>query len=103
MTEQEYFLGIDWGKSKTGLSLADNENRIAVPLKEVDTNNLIDEVKKILVDHPVDKIIFGLNDSSAEARAIDEMKKEEWDVVFENEDFSTLMAQKNIQEFREKK
>ncbi len=102
MTEQAYFLGIDWGKSKTGLALADGENRIAVPLKEVDTDDLIDEIKKILVDNLIDKIVFGLNESSAKARAIDEMKSEGWDVIFENEDFSTLMAQKNIKEFREK-
>jgi len=102
MIEQKYFIGIDWGKSKTGLALADTENRIAVPLKEVDTKELIDEIKLLFVDYPLEKIIFGISDFSAEVKEIEELKEQGWPVVFENEDFTTLMAQQNIQEFREK-
>lgn len=102
MIEQKYFIGIDWGKSKTGLALADTENRIAVPLKEVDTKELIDEIKRLFIDYPLEKIIFGINKSSSEAWEIKKFEEQGWPVVFENEDFTTLMAQQNIQEFREK-
>lgn len=102
MSEQKYFLGIDWGESKTGLALADSENLIATAFREVDTENLIDEIKKLSDGYEFEKIIFGVSDTSVDVKEIDEIRNLGLSVVFENEDFSTLMAQKNIQEFRGK-
>ncbi|MDA3815609.1 MAG: RuvX/YqgF family protein [Patescibacteria group bacterium] len=103
MSEQKYFLGIDWGKNKTGLALADAENLIATSLREVDTKNLTEEIKKISTEYNLGEVIFGISETSADVKEIEQIKELGLSVVFENEDFSTLMAQRNIQEFREKK
>ena len=102
MSEQKYFLGIDWGRSKTGLALADAEILIATAFKEVDTKNLINEIKELSAEYIFEKVIFGVSETSADVEEIEQIKNLGLDVVFENEDFSTLMAQQNIKEFRDK-
>lgn len=103
MTEnQEYYIGIDWGVSKCGLAIADSENRIATPLKEIETDKLLDELEEIAGDFEIGKIVVGATENNLEKLKRLEMEEKGWPIVFENEDFSTLMAQKNIGEFRSK-
>ena len=56
MEEVQFYLGIDWGKSKIGLALADSVNNIATPYKIVKN---IDEVIKIIKQENIDLIVLG--------------------------------------------
>ena len=50
------YLGIDWGLSKIGLAIADDEVKIAFPLKTV---NNFEEVVKVIREEEVGAVILG--------------------------------------------
>ena len=50
------YLGIDWGKKRIGLALADNETQLALPFKVV---NYLSEVLDIIKKENVDIIVLG--------------------------------------------
>jgi len=98
----EYYIGIDWGKSKCGIALADKENKIAAGYKIVSNKDFFDEIKKINKENPIKKIIIG---SLARGENIGEIKVvksklegDEFTVELENEDFSSILAQSNLKE-----
>ena len=55
-------IGVDMGSKRVGLSISDENRKIAVPLKTVNYENiqiLADELKKIANENSVHAIIFG--------------------------------------------
>ncbi len=50
------YLGIDWGKARLGLALADSETKIATPFKVVkDLNEIMEAIK----DEEIDVVVVG--------------------------------------------
>ncbi len=55
MKEKKY-LGIDWGESRIGLAIGDNDSKVAIPFKTVFS---LDEVLKISKEEEISEIILG--------------------------------------------
>ncbi len=56
-------LGIDYGDVRVGLSLSDLTQTIAKPFKTINYSsfdNLLDQLKRIIVEHEVCKIVVGI-------------------------------------------
>jgi len=51
-----FYLGIDWGEKRIGLALANDEIKLATPLKTVSN---ISELKKVALEEEVDVLILG--------------------------------------------
>jgi len=68
------YLGIDWGKSRIGLSMADSETRLATPFRVVKNAT---EAAKVIEDEEVEKIIIGkpLTMAGEEGGMIKEVEK----------------------------
>lgn len=55
------YLALDWGTVRVGAAVSDPDGKIAFPLdKYLDSKNAIDEIKKIINELQVDKILVGL-------------------------------------------
>ena len=52
-------LGIDFGLKRTGVSISDEFNKIAFPLKTVQSDNLINILQDIIKTESIEKIIIG--------------------------------------------
>ena len=55
-------IGVDMGSKKVGISISDENRKIATPLKTVDYKDieyLANEIQKIVKDSGIDAIIFG--------------------------------------------
>ena len=55
-------IGVDMGSKKVGISISDENRKIATPLKTIDYKNieyLGNEIQKIVKDTGIDAIIFG--------------------------------------------
>ena len=52
-------LGIDFGLKRTGISISDETNKIAFPLKTVKSDSLIYEIHNINNTEVIEKIIIG--------------------------------------------
>ena len=52
-------LGIDFGLKRTGMSISDEFNKIAFPLKTVKSDSLINEIQDINKTHTNEKKIIG--------------------------------------------
>ena len=52
-------LGIDFGLKRTGISISDESNKIAFPLKTVKSDSLINEIEDINKTEAIGKIIIG--------------------------------------------
>ena len=53
------YLGIDFGKKRTGLSISDHDKVVSFPLQTIDTNNLLDFLKELSTKENIEKIIIG--------------------------------------------
>ena len=56
-------LGIDYGEVRVGLSLSDLTQTIAQPFKTImykNTNNLLDQLKEIIIENEVEKLVVGI-------------------------------------------
>ena len=56
-------LGIDYGEVRVGLSLSDLTQTIAQPFKTImykNTNNLLIQLKEIIVENEVEKLVVGI-------------------------------------------
>lgn len=101
------YLGIDYGKSKIGLALADSETRIAFAYKTLDNNkDFFQKLGKIIDQENVTEIIIGIpayvsqSEIKSEARKLGEKIKEIFKigVEYQNEMFTTKMARGNLKE-----
>ena len=52
-------LAIDFGLKRTGLALSDDQKMFAFGLKTVDSRNLMDELKKLVVTEHIDTLVVG--------------------------------------------
>ncbi len=101
-----YFLGLDWGKSKIGMALADDETRMAFAHSILKNDeHLFDTLKAIIAEHTVETVVVGVPSHYAHTENIgDEAKlfglrlaKEcAVKVEFFQEMFTTKMAQDNL-------
>ena len=58
---QHYFLGIDWGKAKVGVALADAETRLAFATTTLTNDaSLIDVIGKYIAEYAVETVVIGI-------------------------------------------
>jgi putative Holliday junction resolvase len=53
------YIGIDYGKKRTGISISDYDKIISFPLETVETSNLIKFLKDLTKKEKIEKIIIG--------------------------------------------
>ncbi|MDP1834121.1 MAG: Holliday junction resolvase RuvX [Candidatus Moranbacteria bacterium] len=103
----EHFLGLDYGKAKIGLAVADSEIRIAFAYGTVDNDrHFLDTLGKIIEIENIDRIIIGKlgqaggNRQSFEVADIGEKLEKAFKlaVSYQEEMFSTKMAESNLKE-----
>lgn len=107
LPKTSHYLGIDFGTSKIGLALGDSELKIAFAYKTLENDEkLITILKQIVESEEISKLIIGelgnTSDfkTSFDPREIGEKISKELNlpVEYQEEMFSTEMAQKNIKE-----
>jgi putative Holliday junction resolvase len=54
------YLGIDYGQKRVGLALSDTEGILGMPFKTIENKDLIKNLRKIVKEEGVEKIILGL-------------------------------------------
>jgi len=100
-----HILGVDFGKSKIGLAIADSETRMAFAYDTIrNDGGLFNNLKEIIGRENVKTIIIGIARHEKDQKSVDEkiafgekVKKELGvAVMFEDEMFTTKMAQENI-------
>ncbi|MCX6763802.1 MAG: Holliday junction resolvase RuvX [Candidatus Moranbacteria bacterium] len=102
--EISHILGIDFGEAKIGLAVADLETKIASAYKTLENNDkLLAELAEIIREKEINKIILGVteyNNQADEKKKFGEMLKDKLGlpVEYQNEMFTTKMAQDNIKE-----
>lgn len=100
------FLGIDFGKSKIGLSMADSETKIAFSYKVIKNNgSFVENLKKILKTEDINEIVLGITASYKKDKKNYEAitnfgSKLSLEILikvnYQEEMFTTKMAQANI-------
>ena len=53
------YIGIDFGKKRTGISISDYDKIISFPLETVETTNLLNFLKDLTKKEKIEKIIIG--------------------------------------------
>ena len=53
------YIGIDYGKKRTGISISDYDKIISFPLETVETTNLLNFLKDLTKKEKIEKIIIG--------------------------------------------
>ena len=103
--EVSHYLGIDFGKSKVGLALADEETRMAFTFDIYKNDSeLLQKLISFIEEKNINKIIIGIpvysNNEKAknEIEKLGELLKEKSgaEVFYQNEMFTTKMAQANL-------
>lgn len=99
------FLGIDFGKSKIGLAVADGETKIAFALITlVNNKEFLAKLQEIIERENVKTIVIGITRHEKDQKSVDEKiafgtmieRKFGITVMFQDEMFTTKMAQANI-------
>ncbi len=102
----EYYLGIDWGRNKIGLALADSETRIASGLFEKKSGEEFwSELAALREKFSLEKLVLGRPESKKfESNLKDiesfkmELEKRGFSVETVNEAFSSKLAQGNLKD-----
>ncbi|MDD3497962.1 MAG: Holliday junction resolvase RuvX [Candidatus Moranbacteria bacterium] len=103
--DPKIYLGIDWGESKIGLAIADEENRIALAFKTVKKDDkILSKIKEIIEKENIAEIVIGRpfylrNEkipSGGEKFGELIEKRIGLPIHYQNEMFTTRMAQKNL-------
>lgn len=99
------FLGIDYGKSKVGLAMADSETRMAFAYGTLENNkNLLQKLAEIIEKENISKVIIGVASYINKESVIypgeklgnflkDKLRIE---VEYQEEMFTTRQAQRNL-------
>lgn len=99
-----YYLAIDWGKTKCGIAVADKETLIANTYKQIQEADVYQEIFDFSKKEKVDKIIIGYHEDLTKDKRFNEfvekIKQLEIPIEFENEEYSTQIAQKNLMTVR---
>ncbi len=107
-----HILAIDYGKSKVGLAVADSETKIAFAHKTIDNDkNFIENLKTIVREERIDRIIIGKlsyageNKKAFEVEDVGKLLEKELGIIveYQEEMFSTKMAENNLKEAGAKK
>ena len=98
-----HYLGVDFGKAKIGLAVADSETRIAFSFGMLKNDKkLMKNLANIIEKKGIGKIVIG--DSGAETRLIASLlEKLNIPIEYQNEMFSTRQAERNLIEKGAKK
>lgn len=105
MSQASSFLGLDFGRAKIGLALADGETRMAFALETLKNDRQFQEkLRKIITEKNISKIIIGKTKHDKDLKSSEEKLKfgkqlEEKlgiTVEFFEEMFTTKMAHENI-------
>ena len=101
-------LGIDYGEKRVGLALSDRLNLIASPYKTlqyISENDLISEIKKIVIDKEIKVFVIGLplnmkGEDSDQTKKVRRFKNLlsilELPIVYEDERFSSIIAKNSL-------
>ena len=101
-------LGIDFGEKRVGLALSDRLNLIASPYKTlqyISENDLISEIKKIVIDKEIGVFVIGLplnmkGEDSDQTKKVRRFKNLlsilELPIVYEDERFSSIIAKNSL-------
>lgn len=105
MAEVSHVLGVDFGKAKIGLAIADGETKMAFAYDTIKNDGeFLQKLKEIIEKENIKSIVFGMTmhtkDKQSEQEKLDFAKmiekKFKIAVVFQEEMFTTKMAQANI-------
>ncbi|HRZ95086.1 MAG TPA: Holliday junction resolvase RuvX [Candidatus Moranbacteria bacterium] len=100
-----HYLGIDFGRSKVGLAMADSETKIAFAYTTIDNDkDFLQKLVKIIQENSINKIIIGfpayINKENVEYEGehLGKLIKKlvDIDIEYQNEMFTTKMAQDNL-------
>ncbi len=96
------YLGIDYGEKRVGIAISDDEGKIAFPRQTLAAKDAIKEMKSLVKEESVGKIIIGLplslgNKETEQTRIVRKFAGKlhtslAIPVEFENEVFTTRMA-----------
>jgi putative holliday junction resolvase len=109
--QTSHILGIDFGSAKVGLSLADTETRIAFVYGAIAVGrDFFDKIGEIIQKESVEAVVIGIpqynieKEGEEKARKMGEALQGKFDVAVEYQDemFTTKMAQANLREKGEK-
>ena len=101
-------LGIDFGEKRVGLALSDRSNLIASPYKTlqyISENDLISEIKKIVIDKEIGVFVIGLplnmkGEDSDQTKKVRRFKNLlsilELPIIYEDERFSSIIAKNSL-------
>ena len=91
-------LGIDYGRSKVGLALA--EGPLAEPwkvIRESDKNLLINDIKKIIETEKIEKVVVGVSEGEMAAETRDFRKRLEKEINIPVEEFDETLTSQDAQ------
>lgn len=107
MKKLEKYLGLDYGTSKIGLALADNEVKIAFAYSTIDADrNFLAALGRIVELEKINTIVIGklgmpgVGQGSFKAEEVGKKisKMLEIEIAYQEEMFSTKMAENNLKE-----
>lgn len=104
--QTSHILGIDFGKSKLGLALADTETRIAFGYDTIKNDkNLLAKLAEIVAKEKIDQVIIGIpghmdRPEEGDEKALGKLLEANMgvQVYYVEEMFTTKMAQANLRE-----
>jgi len=105
--ETSHILGIDFGQAKVGLALADSETKIAFAYNTLDNDkNIFDKIGDIIVKEAVSIVVIGKPKEIEQYKSVDVSRFAEEiaesfpliNIEFEDEMFTTKMAEDNLKE-----
>lgn len=111
MKQGENYLGVDWGSVKVGVSLAHAETRVALAYATLkNTKDLLSRLGEIIEKEHIGTIIIGIpsyinrEEVEYEGETLGRRIQEKFSVAveYQNEMFTTKMAQANLIERGEK-
>ncbi|EKE19497.1 MAG: hypothetical protein ACD_8C00146G0002 [uncultured bacterium] len=100
-----HILGVDFGTSKIGLAIADNETKMAFAYDTLaNDKSFLGKLKEIIQDKCVQVIVIGMTEHQKDEKSAEEKmafakmieKETGVQIVFQEEMFTTKMAQANI-------
>lgn len=112
MSDKKNYLGIDWGSSKVGVALAHDETKVALAYTTLpNTKELLARLGEIIASEHIGTVVIGVpsyinrEEVEYEGEKLGRLLQTHFSVVveYQNEMFTTKMAQANLIERGEKK
>lgn len=110
--ETSHYLGVDFGQAKVGLAVADSETKIAFAYGTLENDKgIFDKIGDIIVKEAISIVVIGKPKDTEQYKSIDVSKFAEEiaesfplvQIEFEDEMFTTKMAESNLIEKGAKK